>query len=62
MLCHKLTMNDSMLSLRGPIDAYTTHVNFSEMSNASKKQSASAKQSQPASKFLCTSVHVNPAN
>ena len=47
MLCHKLTMNDSMISLRGPVDAYTPNVNFSEMS------SASAKQSQPASEVFC---------
>ena len=46
-------MNDSVLSLRGADDAYTPHVNFSEMS------SASAKQSQPASEVLCTTVNVN---
>ena len=46
MLCHKLTMNESMLSLRGLVDAYAPHVNFSEMS------SASAKQSQPAFESL----------
>ena len=47
MLCHKLTMNESMLSLKGPVDAYAPHVNFSEMS------SASAKQSQPTSEVFC---------
>ena len=53
MLCHKITMNDSILSLRGPVDAYAPHVNFSEMSSASTKQRASAKQSQLAAEVFC---------
>ena len=59
MLCRKITMNDSMLSLRWPVDAYTSHVNFNEMSSASSKQRALEKQGQPDFEILCTSFHVN---